>query len=121
MKAIKPKARAIRLGDALEVSIIENSPLSNKVRIIGSERTTKPMMAGNPANRTKRMDQSMVLENSFLLSLWCKDERRGSITVAMAMAKIPRGNCINLSDTYNQEGLPVGKKEASIVSTNMFS
>ena len=42
----------------------------------------------------------------------------GNKTVPIAIAKIPIGNCINLSETYNQVGLPVSSSEAKIVSTN---
>ena len=34
------------------------------------------------------------------------------------MAKIPIGNCISLSETYNQVGLPVSSNDAKIVSIN---
>ena len=36
------------------------------------------------------------------------------------MANIPIGNCINLSETYSQVGLPVINNDAKIVSTNRF-
>ena len=38
----------------------------------------------------------------------------------MAIANIPSGNCISLSDIYNQVGLPVSRSEANIVSINKF-
>ena len=42
----------------------------------------------------------------------------GSKIVPIAIAKMPIGNCINLSETYNQVGLPVSSNEAKIVSIN---
>ena len=48
MKAINPKASAIRLYEACAVSMAKNSPLSNKVRIMGSDNITKPKIEGTP-------------------------------------------------------------------------
>ena len=47
-------------------------------------------------------------------------DNAGNKTVPMAIAKIPIGNWINLSETYSQVGLPVTRSEAKIVSTNKF-
>ena len=69
MKAIKPNASAMRLKDACLVSDAINSPRSNKVRMIGSDKRTKPIIEGTPINKTNLIDQSIVLENPSLSSV----------------------------------------------------
>ena len=66
------------------------------------------------------MDQSKVEENESLSSVTNKLESLGRITVPIAIANMPNGNCINLSETYNQLGLPVGNSDANIVSISIF-
>ena len=66
MKAMSPKARAIKLYEAWVVSVAKNSPLSNKVMIIGSDKSTKPKMEGIPIKITNLKDQSIVFENPSL-------------------------------------------------------
>ena len=53
----------------------------------------------------------------FLKSIF---DNSGSRTVPIAIANIPIGSWINLSEIYNQVGLPVSSKEAKIVSTKIF-
>ena len=58
---------------------------------------------------------------NWLLSLFAAErDNEGKRTVPIAIANIPKGNCINLSDIYSQVGLPVSSNEANIVSINKF-
>ena len=99
IKANNPKAKAIKLEEAIEESCAPNSPLSKRVKIIGSANITNPITAGKPIKSINLIDQSKVLENCSLLSLANRLDSLGKITVAMAMAKIQKGRCKNLSDT----------------------
>ena len=92
-------ACAIKLEEAILESCAPNSPLSKRVNMIGSANITNPITAGKPIKNISLIDQSKVLENCSLLSLANRLDNLGKITVAIAMAKIPRGNCINLSET----------------------
>ena len=99
MKANNPKANAIKLEEVLLESIELNSPLSNNVKMIGSANITKPITAGTPIKKINLMDQSKVDENCTLFSLANRLDNLGKITVAIAIAKIPKGSCINRSET----------------------
>ena len=81
---------------------------------------TNPITAGTPIINISLIDQSKVLENCSLFSLANRLDNLGKITVAIAIAKIPKGSCIKRSETYSQLGLPVGNKDAKIVSTSIF-
>ena len=72
---------------------------SNKIKMIGSAKRTKPITAGKPIKRTNLIDQSKVFEKEVLSSLTKRVDKRGKITVPIAIAKIPKGNCISRSET----------------------
>ena len=57
------------------------------------------MTAGTPISNINLIDQSKVLENVTLSSVTNNDDSLGKITVPIAIAKIPKGSCINLSET----------------------
>ena len=120
MNATRPKERAIRLYEACKESLEVKFPLSNNVNIIGSASKTKPITAGTLINSVNLMAQSKVLEKAVLSSLINNPDNRGNMTVPIAMANIHKGNCISLSETYNQLGLPVGNSDARIVSTSIL-
>ena len=120
MKATNPNDKAIRLYEACKESLALKAPLSKRISIIGSASMVKPITAGTPIRRINLIDQSSVFENANLFSVTNNEDRRGKITVPIAIAKIPKGSCINLSETYNQLGLPVGNKEANMVSISML-
>ena len=52
-----------------------------------------------PIKKINLMDQSKVDENCTLFSLANRLDNLGKITVAIAIAKIPKGSCINRSET----------------------
>ena len=75
------------------------APLSKRISIIGSASITKPITAGMPISSINLIDQSRVFENDILFSVTNNEDNLGKITVPIAIAKIPKGNCINLSET----------------------
>ena len=69
---------------------------------------------------------NLIAQLNFLLNsraLFVADEldKAGKITVAAAIAKMPSGNWINLSDKYSKVGLPETRKEANTVSIRTFN
>ena len=80
----------------------------------------RPITEGT-AKKNINLNAYWSCEIKFSVFFWaCAFERLGKRTVPIAIAKIPIGNCIKRSDTYNQVGLPVTNNEAKMVSTNRF-
>ena len=78
------------------------------------------MNEGMPINKTNLWPFLSLVINSCLWLSKSIFDNAGNKTVPIAIAKIPIGNWINLSETYSQVGLPVTRSEAKIVSTNKF-
>ena len=111
-----PKEKATKLLEACTTSEYRNSPLWKRVLIRCSEHIARPIRDGIAKNITSRWDFLNCSLYKTRSPLWFALERVGKRTVPMAIAKIPSGNWINLSETYNQVGLPVTRRDAKIVS-----
>ena len=83
-----------------------------------SAHIDKPIKEGIAKNITNFWDFFSCSLYKFRSPFWFALDKDGNNTVPIAIANIPSGNCINLSETYNQVGLPVIKSDAKIVSIN---
>ena len=116
-----PIVRADRLYAVICTSLHENSPLLKIVPTIGSENIDNPTADGAPKKITRRNPWLRDAEYSEVFFAAYDLESEGSNTVLIAIAKIPKGNCINLCDIYSQVGLPIGKKDEKIESITKFT
>ena len=121
IKKGNPIASTERLYAVICTSLHENSPLLKIVPTIGSENIANPTADGAPKKITKRNPWLRDAEYSWTLSATYDLDSEGSNTVPIAIAKTPKGSCINLSDKYSHVGLPIGKNDEKIESTTKFT
>lgn len=121
MKNGNPHIKATRLKYDICISNEVNAPLKKSAWIMGSPNKTNPQADGNAMSSVKIIARSISALYSARESALKSLAKVGNNTVPRAIAKTPRGNCSNLSDTYNQVGLPVTNKEAKIVSISKFN
>src|SRR6266550_3851573 len=89
--------------------------------MIGSARIMSPIAAGIVSNSTSRTECASAERNSFVLPTAALRETNGSVTVATATPKIPRGNCIKRKAMFSHVIGPSPIPDAKMLLTATFT